>query len=300
MTFFWLVMAALALLALIFVAWPFVKYRNNSDSAAAIAMQPEARLAENVALFKEHLAELEAQLRDERIEQAQYEQLKHELQRSLLDDEADIRARSQGSSKGASWGIFVLIAALLLVGAFALYEHLGSRADVQIEALQAKKQYDDYQQMLAGRAPNSTLALELAQVIEARLASDPESVQYWFILARTYMEVNDFAKAAAAYSQVLKRDQESGMVMAEAAQAIFLRDGNQVSFPVENLAKTALKLEPQNTMALGLMGIVAFNKKQYSAAIQYWQQATAILGDSSSGSASLKTGIERALSLIHI
>jgi cytochrome c-type biogenesis protein CcmH len=179
----------------------------------------------------------------------------------------------------------------------AIYQHLGSGPDVEIQELQLTMQYHDYQDMLANREPNPERARALAASIETRLESDQENIQYWFMLARTYMGLSDFVKAANAYQQVVNRDKQSGMVLAETAQAIFLRDGNRISPPVEDLTKAALVLEPDNTMALGLMGIVSFNHKNYLEAIKHWQQAIAIMGVNSGGAESLSVGITRAKNL---
>ena len=88
----WVGVALLSVLALSFIFWPLVRYgkQQNGQSSEVVA----DRLAENVRLFHEHIAELEVQLSAGRIDQAQFDQLKLEQERALLDDEADIRAHT--------------------------------------------------------------------------------------------------------------------------------------------------------------------------------------------------------------
>lgn len=295
MTLLWTGIASLLLVALIFMAWPMVRYRKIQTGLSEA--QVDDRLAENVRLFREHLAELDLQKADGRLDETQYAQLRLEQERALLEDEQALRRAQQPMAAKLGAIFFPIFAVAIIVASLALYKHLGSSDDVAIQALQMSNQYLDYQDMLANREPDQQRARKLAESLEERLESDQENVQYWFLLARTYMGLNDFAKAANAYQQVVNRDQKSGMVLAEAAQAMFLRDGNRISPPIEDLTKAALALEPENTMALGLMGIISFNHKNYLDAIQHWGKAIAIIGPNSSSTEPLNVGIARAKAL---
>lgn len=291
----WFGVTLLSVLALGFIFWPLVRYgkQQNGQSSEVIA----DRLAENVRLFHEHIAELEVQLTAGRIDQPQFEQLKLEQERALLEDEADIRAAQQNRTLGAGLKTLSVIGVLLIAVSWGLYQHLGSSADVEIRLAQELKQELDNADYLAGRNPDPVRAREMVRLIEARLADEPEQLQYWFFLARMQMDLNDFTKAVAAYQQVLQRDSSSTMVMAELAQAMFLRDGNKMSPPISDLVEKVLKAEPDNTMALGLAGIDAFGKKDYVNAIKYWEHTVKLTGQDSPGSQALVAGIERAATL---
>jgi len=291
----WLGIALLSVLALGFVFWPLVRYgkQKNGSSNEVVA----DRLAENVRLFHEHVAELQVQLASGRIEQAQFEQLKLEQERSLLNDEADIRAAQQSRTLGAGFKTLSVIGLLVVAVSWGLYQQLGRSDDVEIRLAQELKQELDNADYLAGRNPDPVRAREMVRLIEARLADDPEQLQYWFFLARMQMDLNDFDKAVNAYQQVLQRDSSSSMVMAELAQAMFLRDDSKMSPPVTDLVEKVLKAEPDNTMALGLAGIDAFGKKDYVSAIKYWEHTVKLTGQDSAGSQALVAGIERAATL---
>jgi cytochrome c-type biogenesis protein CcmH len=282
-------------LALVFIFWPLVRYGNqkNGQSSEVVA----DRLAENVRLFREHIAELEGHLASGRIEQAQFDQLKLEQERALLADEADIRAAQQNRVLGAGVKTLGAIAVIVVAISWGLYQQLGSSDDVEIRLAQELKQELDNADYRAGRNPDPVRAREMVRLIEARLADDPEQLQYWFFLARTQMDLNDFNQAVNAYQQVLQRDTSSPMVMAELAQAMFLRDGNKMSPPITELVEKVLKAEPDNTMALGLAGIDAFGKKDYVSAIKYWEHTVKLTGQDSPGSQALVAGIERAATL---
>src|SRR5690606_31649538 len=172
----------------------------------------------------------------------------------------------------------------------------GSAPDVAIHQLQQQKNQLDYQDMLQNRQPDPQRALEFMAAVEARLEQKPESTQYWFVLARSAMEVGDYARAVNAYERILPLDPEASIVKGELAQAMFLRDKNRLRPAIVHLAESALLLDAQNTTALGLLGINAFEQKNFTAAVEYWQRAVAILGPEAPGSQALQGGIARAQS----
>jgi cytochrome c-type biogenesis protein CcmH len=290
----WFGVLILLLLASVFVIWPVWRYKNSATSPALDQAEIQARLDENVRIYREHLAELENSLASQAIDDSQFAQLKLELERNLLDDEASLHALQKKSSQYLGVNLVLGFCVLLLIGGVFFYQYRGSSQDVYIQTLQQEKLQQDYQDMLQNRDPNPARAQQLIVEFEDRLKDKPDNIQYLFLLARAQMEVGNFAEAAKAYQRVLTLDSQSPMIMAELAQAIFLRDGNNITPPVVDLAKGAVTLDPKNTMALGLLGIDAYNRKDYPAAIKYWQKTVDISGADSQGGRALSAGIEKA------
>ena len=290
----WFGILILLLVAGVFVIWPVWRYKNSASSPALDQAEIQARLDENVRIYREHLDELENSLASQAIDEAQFAQLKLELERNLLDDEASLHALQKKSSQYLGVNLVLGFCALMLIGGVFFYQHHGSSEDVYIQTLQQEKLQQDYQDMLQNRDPNPARAQQLIVEFEDRLKDKPDNIQYLFLLARAQMEVGNFAEAAKAYQRVLTLDSQSPMIMAELAQAIFLRDGNKITPPVVDLAKGAVTLDPKNTMALGLLGIDAYNRKDYPAAIKYWQKTVDISGADSQGGRALSAGIQKA------
>lgn len=295
MTSLWIGAVLLSIAAVAFIFWPLVRYGKQQNGQSSEVMG--ARLEENVRLFHEHIAELSTHLVSGRIDQAQFDQLKLEQERALLEDEADIRAAQQNRILGVGSKTLGVIALLVVAISWGLYQHLGSSADVEIRYAQELKQKLDNEDYMAGRTPDPARTREMVRLIEARLAGNSDQLQYWFFLARMQMDLNDFGQAVNAYKQVLALDSDSGMVMAELAQAMFLRDGSKMSPEISALVAKVLALEPDNTTALGLAGIDAFGKQDYIGAIKYWEQTVKLTGQDTPGSQALIAGIERAATL---
>lgn len=290
----WFSLVVLILLSAVFFAWPFWRYRSALNSTALSEAETQSRLAENVRIFREHLAELENSLSSQSITQEEFSQLKVELERNLLDDEASLRASRSVSARTFGFKVAIGFCTLVLVCGVFFYQKRGNLADVYIQSLQQEKLQLDYQDMVQNRDPDPARAQQLITEFEARLKEKPDNVQYWFLLARAQMEVANFAEAVKAYQHVLELDSKSAMIMAELAQALFLRDGNKTTPTAVDLAKEALALDPKNTMALGLLGIDAFGKKDYRAAIRYWQKSVDLMSPESQGHRALLSGIEKA------
>jgi cytochrome c-type biogenesis protein CcmH len=291
---FWLILSGLLVLAVVFVAWPLWRHRRSATNPALDQNEVSTRLAENVRIFREHLVELENNLASQAIDELQFAQLKLELERNLLEDEASLHALQKKSSQRLGTKVVIGFCVLVLLGGVFFYQKHGSVPDVYIQSLQAEKLQQDYQDMVQNRDPNPARAKALLVEYEARLKDKPDNLQYWFLLARTHMELGNFGDAVKAYQQLLTLDAQSSMIMSELAQAIFLRDGNRITPPVVDLSKNAVTLDPKNTMALGLLGIDAFGRKDFRSAIQYWQKSVDIAGADSQGGRALMAGIEKA------
>lgn len=290
----WLSLVFLALIPLAICMWPLWRYQKLSASAASSESEIQSRLAENVRIFREHLSELENSLSAQSISHEEFAQLKVELERNLLDDESTLRASLLPRAQVKGVKIALAFCVLVLVMGFVFYSKHGNLADVHIQTLQQEKLQMDYQDMVQNREPNPARAQQLIAEYESRLQDKPDNVQYWFLLARSQMEVGAFSQAVTAYKRVLELDSQSAMIMSELAQALFLKDGNKTSAESVALAKQALALEPKNTMALGLLGIDAYSNKDFLSAVRYWQKSVELLNPDSPGRRALLSGIDKA------
>lgn len=281
----------LGVAALVFVVWPIF-----AGKADLIEDKTDQQADENIRLFKEALRDLEQQKNNGRLTEAEFSVLKLEQERALLADEAS-KVRGINQSQGSKW-VLIVLAALLLLSAVALYVDLGYSQDVKIQLLNDEKRAHLIDDFTHGREPNPEVTRALIEQISDRLEKDPENTQYWFMLARNYMELSDFEGASKAYDEVVKRDAQSSTVLAEAAQALFLRQDKNVTPQLISYVEQSLAIDPQNTVALGLSGIIGFSQQNYQRAIDEWNKVIQIVGLNAPSAVSLKSGIERAKELM--
>ena len=308
----WLVLALLTLLAVSFVIYPLIRTAPKPISDEVYGAEGVVQRA-NVVLFKEQLADLERQLFDGDIDNAQYAELVAEQKRLLLVDASELIEGADNSTqekvptspsdsatgvveKGKpDRGAWLIMAGLLLVPllAFSLYQMLGASDDVDIaELLQrhssASISTDEY----------ASIGKKIQRKISRRLESKPGDVFYRVTLARLQMEDNNFPAAKKSYEQALKWSPDNAELMAEYAQVLyFVADSKFEGEPGAVLDK-ALSMDPNNRTALGLQGIRAFGDENYALAIKSWQTALRAINPASQQAQALQSGILRAKKLL--
>jgi len=283
----WTGVALLGVTAFLFVIWPLIRHSRVEVS--------EDRQQTNITLYRQHLAELEAGRDSGSLSAPQFEQLKVELETSLLDD-SDVNGEAVHPgriSRGGQKSLLLLALLLPLVGA-GLYWQWGAGQDWEIRQLLAESHEQQLLAQKEGRSVDASNARELIAKLEARLEQAPEHQQNWFLLARTLMGVQDYMGAVRAYQKVLSFEPNSGQVLGEFAQALFIAGGNRITPEVESLTRRALQVMPDNPTALGLAGVAAFEKRDFQLAINRWQQALQVMGTQSPGAPALMAGIARA------
>ncbi len=299
---------ALSLLGILFVVWPLLRGWRTSRQVAVAEVD---RQAENVALYRDHLTELEQSKADGRIDSEQFEQLKGELDRNLLEEVPAMNA-GQGvdtpRSRRLVVGILVVVALLLPLSSWMFYNELGADDAIALVAIQEQLSqlgHDTRAAQQQGAANAEALGKKLLELqqeyvqrLRQHLSKHPDDVQNWYLLARREMMLQNYPAAVSAYEQILKQDPQAVQIMAEQAQALFLANGNRVTEPVMALVSKTLQQDAQNVTALGLAGIGAFETEEYAQAIDFWQRAIAGMGPDSAGALALKSGIERAKNLL--
>jgi cytochrome c-type biogenesis protein CcmH len=287
---FWLLVALLAVSALLFLWWPLItrKVGPKISSGARVQLSADSRQSLNMQAFDSQSAELQEELQAGRLEQGQYAALQTELQRNLLGDVSTQSAVLPSASAPKGSGLTALLFSVaVLFGGLGLYLNLGSSATLQQMAAK-----DSFAQQLATAAPEQRLLL-----LEAESRHDPQDADVWYALANVYFQRQRFEDSINAYQRLLSLVGEQPGLLAEIAQALFFIQGNRVTAEVKDLAERALRIQPDNVSALGLLGIEAFAAERYSQAIEAWQTALEVAPDAQ-GSEALRQGIVRAQQLL--
>jgi len=280
---FWLLVALLLLAAMSFVWWPVLMQRRNQS--AAISRQDL-----NVQAFESQVVDLESDRQSGRVDSEQYEALKVELERNLLGDVARQAGANASQSQTTHQGLSltaVLLSAMILVSGLGLYLKFGSSATLQEMAAQ---------QMLVHKLSELPQEQRVA-LLEQEAVNNPEQVDVWYALANIYFQQGRVNKTKYAYDQLIALVGEDPVLLAEYAQILFFMSENKVTAEVAAVAERALKSDPRNVSALGLLGINAFENGLYSKAIAAWQTALSVAPDAQ-GAEALRLGIDRARALM--
>jgi len=297
MTTFYLGALALTIFSLVFTLWPYFR-RPQGQSLEAFTQE---RQATNVSSFRDHLAELESQFKQGNIEQEQYEETKAELERSLLhDNSVQVDAQSATVSANTKRLYWILAFIVLPVMVFVIYQQLGFKDSVLLGEKLALKNSLEEQWFRTG---DESIELQLRSLQESLLVDldrhvkkHPDDLDTHVLLAREAMSVGLYDKAIETYQTILEQQPEAAQMMAELAQAIFIQAGNRAVPVVGILAERAIQIQPDHVMALGLVGISAFQNADYSKAIVHWERAIALQPQDSANARALINGIAQAKS----
>lgn len=287
-------MAAAAVLLALVVAvfiWPVWRAKRIIAVNPSTTQGSAQRSDENLALYREHLAELDSELAQQRIDQAQHDRLSAELQRNFLADQ-DAASERAFNLRGGS--ILLLSLVLLIVFSGWLYLSRGSSADVLFSQMQQKLELANMQAFRDGKSPDAQPTRELISAIESRLERHPENTQYWYLLGRYGSQVGDFSAAERGFRGVYQRAPSDPGNASALAQAIFLNNGNQINDEIDFLVTRALVVDDKDTTALGLAGIMAFERQEFADAARLWGTAVNQTPEGAPGRDALMSGVARA------
>lgn len=286
MTLFWIFAALLIAAALLFVLPPLLR-RSTSAARADIAGEPNNAL--NVAVYRDQQRELEGDRRAGTLTDEQYERAHLELERRLLDDVAANRApaRISVSERPASRVPAIIAAFVVPLAAVALYFAVGNPRALAPVALPKD----------ASKGVTAEQVEAMVAKLAERMKQNPDDPQGWAMLGKSYGVMGRYEDAAAAYAKAVERVPDNPHLLADYADALAMSRGQNLQGEPEALVMRALKIDPDHAKSLALAGTVAFEKKDYAAAITYWEKLATLVPPDSEIARGVQSSIAEARSL---
>jgi cytochrome c-type biogenesis protein CcmH len=262
---FWLICAALVLIALAFIL-PTALQRSDE---AQLESEDERKKA-NIAVYRDQLSELQADVRNGIVSEEQYAQDREEIERRLLEDVATTNTRKTTPSPPVSARntAYLLGIGLPLV-AVILYLTVGTPKSI------SEPPATGSQSAVPAAAPQGRTQEQIEANVDKlakRLESNPSDVQGWTMLARSYSSMGKFGEAAGAYGKATELTPKDADLWAEYAFATAMANGRSMEGRPMELIQQALKVDPENAKALQLAGSAAFQAGDYKKAIDYWER----------------------------
>jgi cytochrome c-type biogenesis protein CcmH len=263
MTLFWLAGAALALAVLAWLLRPLFRRR--------IAGAP-SRNAANLAVYRDQLRELQADRDAGTLAPEDYERARAELEARLLSDvkEGDTEpARRPG--RAAAWAV----GAAVPLFAVAVYLAVGNPSAI-----------DPHAQVEA-----------MVERLASRMKHNPEDVEGWKLLGRSYAAMGRYDASAEAYARAAVRAPRDAQLLADFADVLAMARGQSLQGEPEQLVLRALEIEPANLKALALAGTAAFERKDFAGAARIWERMLAHVEPGSEDERSIRQNVAEARSL---
>lgn len=243
MTVFLVVAIGLAALALAWVVRPLLISRKPVSLSHGEA---------NVAIYRDELRELEADLAAGTLAREEYDRARLELESRLLEDvPAGEAAAAVPPRRTGAW----LVGAAVPILAVAVYLFTGTPAALD----PALRQPPDAAQVEA-----------MVARLAAKMREHPEDVDGWKLLGRSYTVMGRFPEAVDAYAQAAQRAPSDPQLLADFADALAMAHGQSLQGEPEKLVQRALQIDPRNLKALALAGTAAYERKDYAKAAEIW------------------------------
>lgn len=284
MIIFWILTAGLMGLALFFVALPLLQ----PEKATEAPEQDEL----NLTVFKQRLQELDADLAGGFLEQDQYAAARRDLERDLLRDiPGELAASRRRGASGGRW-MAIVLAVAVPTGAVLIYNEVGHREI--IERLEGAA-LNGEAQALVGPDGQELPPLEvLVERLAERLAEDPNNVDGWLTIGRTYFTMRRPEQALEAVSRAYELAPERPEVMLAYAEAIAANSNNSLEGKPATLIEQVLAAEPDNASARWLSGMLYYQRGQFTAAATAWQRILDEVDPASEDAADMREMITEA------
>ena len=270
MTIFLIICALMLSVALLFVVLPLWRSTGKGNQVQRDAI--------NLEIFRDQIAEMDADLRDGLLTPELYEQGKGELQARLLEEVRPTEGNGNHALSNPHKVMAIGLAILLSLAAVGLYWKTGNRDALLPQAGGF------------GVVRSETALKEL----EGKLAQNPKDKESWLVLARSYTELERYADAAKAYDKLTQLEPNEAQLWAEFADVLAMASGQSLAGHPTLLLEKALKLDPNNPKALALAGSAAMGRGDYPAAISYWEGVLKQVPGDSEDAKMIASGIQQA------
>ena len=264
MTGFWLIGASMAVAALLLVLRPLL---------AARAKEGVTRSDANLAIYRDQMRELDADLAAGSLAQADYERSRHDLEARLLRDVSADRepARRSGTAAAIALGIALPACAL------SVYLLVGNPGGIESGAAQPEA---------------------MIERLSAQLRENPDDATGWKMLGRSYAALGRFEEAVNALASAALRDPNDAQLLVDFADALATARGQGLAGEPEKLILRALELSPTNLKALALAGTAAFDRRDFAAAAGFWQRMLPLVPPESEDARIIKANVEEIHKLL--
>jgi cytochrome c-type biogenesis protein CcmH len=268
-----IIILVLLLITLGFVVWPAFSNRNYIAS----------REAENLRLYQQRKQEIiDADYSDD-----EQEQMLLELDHQLVGSDADTAMGIDATPKKKILTSFVFFI-LMVVSVLFIYQDLGAQDEMMATQLLTKmstERLSDEEQQI------------LKESLRKASVSKPKNGEWLYLYARMLFADGQYLEGVATFEKILstlpeeaKADRATTLV--QIAQGKFTIAEQTASDEIYSIIKEALSIEPNNSQALGLAGIMAFELGRLEEALVHWKALWFNMSSSPEAGA-LEQGIQR-------
>lgn len=266
MTVFWVVAGIFITVALLFVI-PVLLRSKKHDSQDQVERQ-----AANITIYRDQLAELERDLRDDVLSREQYELSKQELQKRMLQDLSEDDEAVRATSVNRHGAVVSVVVALAIpLAAIYLYLVIGDT-----RGLLPQSQLANATQLQGGNGegmpPDHAEVKAMVDGLAARLKENPDDMEGWVMLGRSYTIMGRFDEASTVYAKLVQMAPDNPRFLSDYADMLAMTSNGSLQGKPAELISKALDIDPNYPKALALAGTLEFEREKFDQAVAYWER----------------------------
>ena len=258
------------------------------------------RAAYDITVFRDQLAEVDRDLERGLLVEEQAQAARIEIQRRMLaagpEDGSGGMDEPARSRPGGSVAVIAAIAGAVPAGAIGLYLYLGS-PDAPGQPFAERGTATAGADAEAG--DQEGLRAVVGRLAE-RLLRNPDDLNGWLLLARSYMTLEHYDDAANAFRRAMGLSDNRADIAAGYAEAVALGDGGPITPEVRQIFEGVFAAEPGNTKARYYLGLAKAQQGDVRGALQDWVDLRVLSPPDAPWHPVLEQQIERAARALDI
>lgn len=255
MILMWVAFALLTLLAMAFVALPFL----SKERVQSLTYNANSEL---IAIFHQRLGELANDLSEQRIDQVNHDESVVELKRRLLNELSPEKSlMSKGNNR-----IFAFTGSAFLVAFTVIfYTATGSQQQLQNwhSAMDNLPAYGERAVMQQGEPLSQNELQAFALGLRTKLAQSGDDQVAWMLLGRVAMSLNEYDMAQQSFDKVLRLDPDNLPVLISYSQVLLLEGSDANMTRAAGMLSKVLKDDPTNLDAISLLALIAYERHDW-------------------------------------
>ncbi|MBE0379443.1 c-type cytochrome biogenesis protein CcmI [Pseudoalteromonas prydzensis] len=255
MILMWVAFAVLTLLAMAFVALPFL----SKERVQGLTYNANSEL---IAIFHQRLGELANDLAEQRIDQVNHDESVVELKRRLLNELSPEKSlMSKGNNR-----IFALTGCAFLVAFTVIfYTATGSQQQLQNwqSAMDNLPAYGERAVMQQGEPLTQNELQAFALGLRTKLAQSGDDKVAWMLLGRVAMSLNEYDMAQQSFDKVLRMDPDNLPVLISYSQVLLLEGSDANMTRAAGMLSKVLKDDPTDLDAISLLALIAYERHDW-------------------------------------
>ena len=280
MTLFWIICAALIVIAILFVAIPLWRGTANNNDVV--------RDAANLEILRDQINEMDVDLQNGLLTPELHEQGKRELQSRVLEEVNEASAQTQAPSNPYK-RLAIVLSVLLPMMAVGLYTQVGN-----LNAFSDRVAHGGTSDM-GDSAPHGEAGIA---ALEQKVEANPEDGESLVMLARAYMDANRYSESVQAFEKLTQLVPDEAWVWADYADAQAMAQGQTLKGKPTDLINKALALDPDSMKGLALAGSAGMERGDFVAAIKHWERLRSLLPADSEDGKMIDSGLDEARQML--